>query len=166
MDISHNLVLIIGKRLYTNLSCYCHSSIRRKHMFFLWPQGTVALCAELSILQGSSEDIFTGADKCYGFSYQRDVCSCKWRLPAALLLKPPWQVQAVQSQQQQAGPDVLVLTLVEELAASQPNIQLQRCLGLLQRQGQEQLAQQGYGMPTEGGPWPKLIYPVKWKKFQ
>lgn len=75
MDFSHNLVLIIGKRLQTNLSCYCHPSLRRKHMLFLWPQGTVPLCAELSILQGSSEDIFHEAGKCYGFSYQREVCS-------------------------------------------------------------------------------------------
>lgn len=86
MDFSHNLVLIIGKRLQTNLSCYCHSSIRRKHMSFLWPQGTVPLCAELSTLQGGSEDIFNEAGKCYGFSDQRKVCCCKWRLPAALFL--------------------------------------------------------------------------------
>lgn len=84
MDFSHNLVLIIGKRLQTNLSCYCHSSIKGKHMLFLWPQRTLPLCAELSILQGSSEDIFNEAGKCYGFSYQREVCSHNWRLPAAL----------------------------------------------------------------------------------
>lgn len=84
MDFPHSLVLIIGIWLETNLRCYCYSSIRRKHMFFLWPQGMVPLCAEFSILQGWSEDIFNEAGKCYGFSCQTGVCSHKWRTSAAL----------------------------------------------------------------------------------
>lgn len=115
--LSHNLVLIIEKQLQTNLSCCCHSSIRRKHVLPVTPGSSAPLCS----LQGSSGDIFNEASKYYGFSYQREVCSQKWRLPAALfwlhsvpLSRLRWNPQALPSQQQQAGPDVLVLTLVEE----------------------------------------------------
>lgn len=85
MDFSHSLVSIIGKRLKTNLRCYCHSSIRRKHMFSpLWPQGMVPLGAEFSILRARSNYIFNEAGKCYGFSCQTEVCSHKWRPSVAL----------------------------------------------------------------------------------
>lgn len=63
-------------------------------------------------------------------------------------LKPPQQLQAVQFQQEQVGSDVLIFTLAEEPAASQPNVHLQwrwaasLSMEMPQRQGQEQLAQQ------------------------
>lgn len=159
MGFSHNLVLIIGKRLQTNLSCYCHSSIRRTHMFFLWPQGTVSLCAELSTLRGSSEDIFNETGKYYWFSYQREVWSHKWRLSAALFLAALCASKQAQLKST-AGPGCAIpkaatrprCWLRNQPAASQPNLHLQWCwpafpsVGMLQRQGQEQLAQQWDGM--------------------
>jgi len=85
MGFSHSLVLIIGKRLKTSLKCFCHSSIKRKHMFSLWPQEMVPLCAKFPVFQGWSEDIFNEVGKCYGFSCQLEVCSQKWRTSAAAL---------------------------------------------------------------------------------
>jgi len=44
MGFSHSLVLIIGKRLETDLRCCSPSDIVKKHMFSMGPLGLVPLC--------------------------------------------------------------------------------------------------------------------------
>lgn len=126
-----------GKRLETNLRCSCHPSIRRKHLFFLWPQGMVSHCVEFAIFQGWSEDTLMKLVSAMGSLFRQSVV-CLWAGSAQI----HGRSRLCHPQQQQAGPDVLVLTLLIQTAASQSNLQFHLgcpafpCVGMSQRPGQ------------------------------
>lgn len=145
-----------GKRLETNLRCSCHPSIRRKHLFFLWPQGMVSHCVEFAIFQGWSEDTLMKLVSAMGSLFRQSVL-CLWAGSAQIHVGPGCAI---------LNSNKLVQIFLSLLCLSKLLLPSPICssiwvvlpspvLGCPRDQGKEKTT------CREDNPWPKLTYPVK-----
>lgn len=144
-----------GKRLETNLRCSCHPSIRRKHLFFLWPQGMVSRCVEFAIFQGWREDTLMKLVSAMGSLFRVFCASEQAQLksmagPGCAILNSNKPVQMFLSLLCSSK-----LLPPSPICSSSWVVLPSPALGCPRGQGKEKTT------CREDNPWPKLTYPVK-----